>query len=154
MSTEIESTGTEVPAEAAAVEKTAARTARTTRQAIAEPAAEPAAELESLAKPADQAIDAVTARQQEAIEAVEAASATVIESVTLAQRTIAEFVSTRIRADIETQQQLLRCKSFDEIRSIQSEFLKTAVEQYSDNAQRLFKLGQEIVSKSTHRGAA
>ena len=75
----------------------------------------------------------------------------VIENVTLAQRAVAEFVSTRIREDIEAQQKLLRCKSFDEVRSVQSKFIETAVAQYRDNAARLFKLGQDIVAKSTPR---
>lgn len=110
-----------------------------------------AAAAEEIAQPVDQAIDAVTARQQDAIEAVEAAGATVIENVTLAQRAIADFVSTRIREDIEAQQKLLRCKSFDELRAVHSTFVRTAVEQYRDNAARLFKLGQDIVARSTQR---
>ena len=55
------------------------------------------------------------------------------------------------REDIEAQQKLLRCKSFDEVRSVQSKFIETAVAQYRDNAARLFKLGQDIVAKSTPR---
>lgn len=115
-------------------------------------AVEPAAPVqEEIASAADQAIDAVTAQQQEAIEAAQAAGVTMIENVTLAQRALAEFVSTRIREDIEAQQQFLRCKSLEDVRSLQSKFFKTAMEQYSDNAQRMFKLGQEIVTRSTQR---
>lgn len=110
-----------------------------------------AAPAEEIASAADQAIDAATARQQEAIEAVQAVGASVIENVTLAQRTVAEFVSTRIREDIEAQQKLLRCKSFNEVRSVQSKFIETAVAQYRDNVARLFKLSQDIVAKSTQR---
>lgn len=145
MSTNNEPSETEFQAEPVAVEAPA--TDVPTEPILAAP-------IEEIATTADQVIDAVTASQQEALEAVEAAGATMIENVTLAQRAIAEFVSNRIREDIEAQQQLLRCKSFDEVRSVQSKFLKTAMEQYSDNAQLLFRLGTEIVAKSTHRGAA
>lgn len=135
-------------------EENAAAPAEAQVEAPVETPVEPAlstAPAEEIASAADQAIDAATVRQQEAIEAVQAVGATVIENVTLAQRTVAEFVSTRIREDIEAQQKLLRCKSFDEVRSVQSKFIETAVAQYRDNAARLFKLGQDIVAKSTQR---
>jgi hypothetical protein len=41
-----------------------------------------------------------------------------------------DFVSTRIRQDLETQQELLRCRNFDELREVQTKFLKTAMDQY------------------------
>ena len=135
-------------------EENAAAPAEAQVEAPVETPVEPAlstAPAEEIASAADQAIDAATVRQQEAIEAVQAVGATVIENVTLAQRAVAEFVSTRIREDIEAQQKLLRCKSFDEVRSVQSKFFETAVAQYRDNAARLFKLGQDIVAKSTPR---
>ena len=128
-------TATPVEAVTEAVEETV--------EAVAE-----SAPVEEIAKPADQAIDAVTATQQETLEAIETASATMLENVTRAQRAIADFVSTRIREDLEAQQQLLRCKSFDEVRSVQSKFIKTAMEQYKSEAARLFKLGAATVTKS------
>lgn len=106
------------------------------------------APIEDVARPADRAIDAVTATQQDTLEAIETVGATMIENVTLAQRSIADFVSTRIREDIEAQQRFLRCKNFDEIRSVQTKFFKTAVEQYKSEAARLFKLGAATVTRT------
>ena len=44
---------------------------------------------------------------------------------------VVDFVSTRIRHDMETQQELLRCRNFDEIREVQTRFIKTAMDQYT-----------------------
>jgi hypothetical protein len=138
--------GTPVESEAAtpveAVTEAVEETVETV-EAVAE-----SAPVEEIAKPADQAIDAVTATQQETLETIETVGATMLENVTRAQRAIADFVSTRIREDLEAQQQLLRCKSFDEVRSVQSKFIKTAMEQYKSEAARLFKLGAATVTKS------
>jgi hypothetical protein len=144
-----ETTPVEIEPEAP-VESEAATPVEAVTEAVEE-AVEAVAEsapVEEIAKPADQAIDAVTATQQETLEAIETAGATMLENVTRAQRAIADFVSTRIREDLEAQQQLLRCKSFDEVRSVQSKFIKTAMEQYKSEAARLFKLGAATVTKS------
>lgn len=135
--------GAPVESEAATPVEAVTEAVEETVEAVAE-----SAPVEEIAKPADQAIDAVTATQQETLEAIETASATMLENVTRAQRAIADFVSTRIREDLEAQQQLLRCKSFDEVRSVQSKFIKTAMEQYKSEAARLFKLGAATVTKS------
>lgn len=138
-----------VEPEAAPIEAEAVTTQEAVTEAVEEgvEAVAEAAPIEDLARPADQAIDAVTATQQDTLEAIETAGATMIENVTRAQRAIADFVSTRIREDIETQQRLLRCKNFDEIRSVQTKFFKTAVEQYKSETVRLLKLGAATVTK-------
>lgn len=136
----VETAAAQVEAVTEAVEEKVEETV----EAVAE-----AAPVEEIAKPVDQAIDTVTATQQETLEAIETAGATMFENMTRAQRAIAEFVSTRVREDIEAQQQLLRCKSFDEIRSVQSKFIKTAMEQYKSEAARLFKFGAATVTKNT-----
>lgn len=135
--------GARAESEAATPVEAVTEAVEETVEAVAE-----SAPVEEIAKPADQAIDAVTATQQETLEAIETAGATMLENVTRAQRAIADFVSTRIREDLEAQQQLLRCKSFDEVRSVQSKFIKTAMEQYKSEAARLFKLGAATVTKS------
>ena len=144
-----ESTPVEIEAEAP-VDSEAATPVEAVTEAVEETveAVAESAPVEEIAKPADQAIDAVTATQQETLEAIETTGATMLENVTRAQRAIADFVSTRIREDLEAQQQLLRCKSFDEVRSVQSKFIKTAMEQYKSEAARLFKLGAATVTKS------
>ena len=48
------------------------------------------------------------------------ASASMLTGVTEMQKEIAGFVSERIRQDLETQQELLRCRTFDEVREVQS----------------------------------
>ncbi len=106
---------------------------------------------ESVESPQDAVIDNVTALQQEAVETVEHAGATLLEGVGRVQQEIAQFVSTRVREDLETQQQLLRCRSLDDLREVQFRFVKTAMDQYSAETARLMKLGSEIMARSVER---
>lgn len=66
---------------------------------------------------------------------------------------IAEFVSERLRHDLAARQAFLSCKTFDDLRSVQSRFLKTAVDQYAKETARLMRLGGEMLAKSVDRGA-
>jgi hypothetical protein len=106
---------------------------------------------ESVESPQDAVIDNVTALQQETVETVEHAGATLLEGVGRVQQEIAQFVSTRVREDLETQQQLLRCRSLDDLREVQFRFVKTAMDQYSAETARLMKLGSEIMARSVER---
>jgi hypothetical protein len=106
---------------------------------------------ESVESPQDAVIDNVTALQQEAVETVEHAGATLLEGVGRVQQEIAQFVSTRVREDLETQQQILRCRSLDDLREVQFRFVKTAMDQYSAETARLMKLGSEIMARSVER---
>ena len=53
---------------------------------------------------------------------MERASASMLTSVAEMQKEVAGFVSGRIRQDLETQQELLRCRTLDEVREGQSRF--------------------------------
>jgi len=55
------------------------------------------------------------------------------------------FLSERLRTDLETQQAMLRCQTPPEMVQLQSEFLRTAIDQYTTEAQRIF----EILSAAT-----
>ena len=59
----------------------------------------------------------------------------------------------RIRHDMETQQELLRCRNFDELREVQTRFVKTAMEQYTAESMRLMELGSEILQRSANANA-
>jgi hypothetical protein len=124
-----------------------------TETAAVPEAASSAAEDEALASPADAVIDSVTVSQQQALQTMESAGAAMFEGVARVQREIADFVSERIRQDMETQQELLRCKSLDEVRVLQARFFKTAMDQYSAEATRLMRLGGELMARSMDRHA-
>ncbi|MBP7241209.1 phasin family protein [Amaricoccus sp.] len=138
----IEAKPTTVPAEEASVRDESVAGVAATR------GGEP---VEEISTAVDSMIDQVTVNQQQAIESLEAASATMFESVARVQRRIAEFVSDRIRQDMEAQQELLRCKSFDEVRDVQSRFFRTAVSQYSEEATRIFRLGGEVIGRTVEK---
>ncbi|SFC49601.1 phasin family protein [Tropicimonas isoalkanivorans] len=64
---------------------------------------------------------------------------------------VTQFVSERIRADIETQQEILQCRDPIELREIQGRYLKTAFDQYSAETGRLIRLNQEVLDQLTGR---
>ena len=59
---------------------------------------------------------------QQAIETMERAGASLLTGMTEIQKEIAEFVSDRIRQDMESQQELLRYRTIDEVREVQTRF--------------------------------
>ena len=60
---------------------------------------------------------------------------------------MSDFLSERIRQDIATQAELLGCRSLGELSAVQMRFLRTAVNQYGEEAARLAKLGSEVMSR-------
>jgi len=63
---------------------------------------------------------------------------------------VVEFVSTRIRCDIENQQDLLCCRSFDELRQIQARFVGTTMDQYTAETRRLMEIGALAFRRSAN----
>jgi hypothetical protein len=104
--------------------------------------------IEAVSSQTDAAIDGFTISQQQAMQSMEAAGQAMMDGVTKLQKELVDFVSERIRQDVETQQAMLRCRSFDDMRDLQTRFFQTAVDQYSAEANRLMKLGSEIVQRS------
>ena len=76
------------------------------------------------------------------------ASASMLTGVTEMQKEIAGFVSERIHQDLETQQELLRCRTFDEVREVQSRFFRTTLDQYSAEATKLMQLSTAVFTRS------
>ena len=113
----------------------------------------PSTDPEDIASPQDQLIDTVTASQQEVLETAEAAGQAMYQGLTQVQRGIADFVAERIRQDMGTQQEFLRCRSMDDVREVQARFFRTAIDQYSAEASRLLKLGGDLAGRSLDRGA-
>ncbi|HVH02876.1 MAG TPA: phasin family protein [Amaricoccus sp.] len=100
--------------------------------------------VEAIESTQDRLIDTVTAGQQEAIETIESASQAVLEAFTRARAEISDFVAERIRQDLDTQQAFLRCRNFDEVRDVQVQYLRTALDQY----------GGEVAARSLDRPRA
>ncbi|MDU8945819.1 phasin family protein [Ovoidimarina sediminis] len=57
----------------------------------------------------------------------------------------AKFVMERLQQDMETQKAILACKSPMELMQVQSDFISTAVKQYTEEVTRLFN----VMSKAT-----
>ena len=58
------------------------------------------------------------------------------------------FITERIRQDVETQAEMLRCRTLDDVRDLQTRFFKTAVDQYAAEMSRLMKIGTDTMQRS------
>ena len=114
---------------------------------LAETAAE-SFDAETIVSTTRESIAAATRTQQQAVELMERASASMLTGVTEMQKEVAGFVSGRIRQDLETQQELLRCRTLDEVREVQSRFFRTTLDQYSAEATKLMQLSTEVFTRS------
>jgi hypothetical protein len=106
---------------------------------------------EAVRSATDNVIDALVTGQSEATRALESTSRTMLDGMTRMRQEIVDFVSTRVRHDIETQQELLRCRNFDDVREVQTKFFQTATEQYVAESKRLMELGSEVFHQSVDR---
>ena len=93
----------------------------------------------------------VAARQQDALQGMQTAGSAVFEGFAKVQKQIADFVAERIREDIETQAELLGCRTLDDVRKVQSRFFRRAMDQYAAEAGRLMQLGSDVVARSLPR---
>ena len=123
-----------------------------TAETLAETAADSIG-AEAIASTTRESIAVATKTQQQAMEAMERAGASMLTGVTGIQKEITGFVSERIRQDLESQQELLRCRTFDEVREVQSRFFRTAMDQYSSEATKLMQLGTELFTRSIEHRA-
>jgi hypothetical protein len=76
-------------------------------------------------------LETVVSGQTGAVQAVESTGHAVLEGMARVQKEVVDFVSTRIRQDMETQKELLRCRNFDELREVQTRFINTAMDLYA-----------------------
>jgi hypothetical protein len=92
------------------------------------------------------AMTELVSAQENALHVVEQSSTAMIEGFATAQKEIAEFLNERFRQDLETQSDLLRCRTFDDIREVQTHFFRTAMDQYAAEATRLMKIGAGMIA--------
>jgi hypothetical protein len=95
---------------------------------------------ESLAKSAE--------TQQQALVSIERAGTSILTGMSEIQKEIAGFVSERIRQDLETQRELFACRTIDDVREVQSRFLRTTIDQYSAETSKLMQLGAEVFARA------
>lgn len=56
------------------------------------------------------------------------------------------FAAERFQQDVALQHRMLHCKSPAELQEIQSEFLQTAINRYTEETGRMMELGQKLFS--------
>jgi hypothetical protein len=87
---------------------------------------------------------------EEDVRLFENAGTAVLAGLSKAQKEIAEFVAERIRQDIDSQVELMRCRTLDEVLDVQSRFVNTAMDQYAAEASRLARIGAEMIGAPRH----
>lgn len=119
-----------------------------------EPSSEELSEIEDeIETVQDAVIDNVIEIQREALPTMENAGTVLFQGVSQVQQEIAQFVVTdRIRHDFETQQEILRCHTLDDLRDAQMQFVETAMDQYSAEATIVMKLGSKVMARAMERG--
>jgi hypothetical protein len=64
----------------------------------------------------------------------------------------ARFVSERLQHDIETQKVMMACKTPAEVMQVQSDFFRKAMQDYSEEAQRMYQImtgaGEDALKRS------
>ena len=58
------------------------------------------------------------------------------------------FLTERLQKDFETQKAIMACKTPADLMQVQSEFFKTAMEQYSDEANRFYKMMTQAMDEA------
>ena len=117
-------------------------TSRSDAEATADTSAVPMTEAIASAQ------EAVASAQQETLQNIGAAGAAMLEGLKKAQTEISDFLTQRIRQDVETQAEMLRCRTLDDVRDLQTRFFKTALDQYAGEATRLMKIGTDMMERS------
>ncbi|MBD3624613.1 MAG: phasin family protein [Rhodobacteraceae bacterium] len=59
---------------------------------------------------------------------------------------VAQFLAERLQQDLQLQHRLLHCKDMDELRQVQSDFVRAALEQYMAETGKLVHLGTDMVA--------
>lgn len=76
-----------------------------------------------------------------------ASSAVALAALARIQQEMMTFVACRLRADLDCQADLVRCRSWDEVRDVQARFWRAAVEDYARNAARMTEIGAETMRR-------
>lgn len=64
---------------------------------------------------------------------------------------LADFVAARIREDVRTQQRILRCRTVDELREVQTKFISEAFEDYAAETGRRVTLNADTMARAMAR---
>ena len=128
----------------------AERTARAAADTVGSMAETMAGSLdaETMIATTRESLAVATRTQQQAVASMERSTGSILTGLTEMQKEVAEFVSKRIRQDLETQQDFLRCRTLDDVREVQSRFFRTTLDQYSAEATKLMQLSTEVFTRS------
>lgn len=93
----------------------------------------------------DDALANVSATQREAAESFMEISQAIFNGGVAYNQELSNFMAGRVVSDLELQQQLVGCQSIEDVMKLQSEFLETALQQYSDEAQKLATISADVI---------
>ncbi|WP_299547442.1 phasin family protein [uncultured Tateyamaria sp.] len=102
--------------------------------------------------PATKIAGDVSALQDQSLKMMSQMGLAWVEGMSDLGSEVLSFVADRIKEDVKTQHKMLHCKNVNELQNIQSEFLQTAIDQYTAETGKLVQMGQDIYSSGASDG--
>ena len=66
---------------------------------------------------------------------------------------VATFVADRVKEDVKTQQELMSCKTMEELQHVQAQFVQKAMQQYQEETGKLVEIGtRAFMQKQDEKG--
>lgn len=63
------------------------------------------------------------------------------------------FMARRLEADMETRRRILSCTDVHDLRAVQADFVRTSLDQYSEETGRMLEIGDKLMKTAAARGA-
>ena len=98
---------------------------------------------------AKDAVKPILRFQQAGLGTLIGANAAWFESLGDMGAEVARFFAERIKQDVQTQHEILRCRNLAEIQHVQSTFMQNAIDQYQAETGRLVQMGLAVLTTSS-----
>ncbi|MCA8880418.1 MAG: phasin family protein [Rhodobacteraceae bacterium] len=86
--------------------------------------------------------------QKSGLEAVTTLNTAMAENVSRFYGEWMQFLSHRLRENVRVQQKILTCGSLEEARALQEDFLRRAMDEYSDESEKFVRMFQDATARA------
>lgn len=98
--------------------------------------------------PGAAAIKAMTDLQKAGLGPLSWMGTAMLENMSELGSEVTQFIADRIKEDVKTQHQILHCKDAAQMRDIQTEFVRKAVEQYTAETGKLVEMSNKFMTSA------
>lgn len=103
---------------------------------------------DSAEKATASALNSMTELQKSGFGSVSWMGAAWFENMSDIGSEMMNFMAARVKEDVKTQHEILHCKDATEMRKIQTEFIRKAVDQYTAETGKLVEMGSEFMTSA------